>query len=191
MITGLSNVNADAFEKFVELLLVAVPKMRRIGFLADPTSLVYGDTMAAARLAVERHRLEVRFAEAPRLDEIEPALSRLAKEGAQALILMPSNWFPAERQRIVKRALAYRWPMVAGPSEYAEAGALISYGVDRSALFRRAAFYVDRILKGAKPGDLPIEQPTVFELVVNARTAKALGLTIPSELRLRATRVIE
>ena len=99
--------------------------------------------------------------------------------------------FVAERRRIVKLALARRWPVVAGLTEWAEDGALLSYGTDRVALHRRAAYYVDRILKGAKPGDLPIEQPTKFELVLNMKTAKALGITIPQSVLLQASRVIE
>jgi putative ABC transport system substrate-binding protein len=122
---------------------------------------------------------------------LEAAISRLAKEGVQGLVVMPATWFVPERRRIVKLALAQRWPVVAGQSEFAEEGALLSYGADRMTNFRRAAYYVDRILKGAKPGDLPIEQPTKFELVVNMKTAKALGLTIPQPFLMRVDRVIE
>ena len=96
-----------------------------------------------------------------------------------------------ERRRIVKSALAHRWPVIGGDSQLAEQGALLSYGAARLALYRRAAYYVDRILRGTKPGDLPIEQPTRFELVINLKTAKALGLAIPPSLLLRADRVIE
>lgn len=122
---------------------------------------------------------------------IEAAISRLAKEGAQALVVMTSPFLSTERRRIVKLALARRWAVIGSNSDYAEAGALLSYGADGSANFRRAAWYVDRILKGAKPGDLPMEQPTRLELVVNAKTAKALGLRLSSEILLRADRVIE
>ncbi|MGH9577276.1 MAG: ABC transporter substrate binding protein, partial [Terriglobales bacterium] len=120
-----------------------------------------------------------------------PALSRLAKEGAQALVVLTGALLGTERQRIVKLALARRWPVVAGAREFAEEGALLSYGADGSANYRRAAYYVDRILKGAKPGDLPIEQPTKFELVINMKTARALKLEISRELAVRADRVIE
>ncbi len=97
----------------------------------------------------------------------------------------------SERQRIVKLALAQRWPVVAGAGGWAEAGALLSYSSDALANYRRAAYYADRILKGAKPGDLPVEQPTKFELVINLKTAKTLGLTIPPLLLQRADEVIE
>jgi putative ABC transport system substrate-binding protein len=99
--------------------------------------------------------------------------------------------FAAERRRIVTFALAQRWPVIAGPSSFVEEGALLGYGPDLVVLLRRAAHHVDRILKGAKPGDLPIEQPTKFELVINMKTAKALKLDIPRELAVRADRVIE
>ena len=129
--------------------------------------------------------------EASSPSEIEPTLARLAKENVQALIVLASAFFNNERHRIVKFALAQRWPTFAGQVEFAEAGALATYGADRVALFRRAAYYVDRILKGAKPGELPIEQPTKFELMVNLKTAKALGITVPQVVMVRADRVIE
>ncbi len=135
--------------------------------------------------------MEARFAEVASLEEIEPAISRLAKEGAQALVLLPSLMFLVERRRIVTFALARRWPVIAGQREWADEGTLLSYGVDPSSNSRRAAYYVDRILKGTKPSDLPIEQPMTFELVVNMKTAKILGLTMPPEIMVRAERVIE
>jgi putative ABC transport system substrate-binding protein len=126
-----------------------------------------------------------------RPEEIEPALSRLAKEGVQALVVMPGQALEVGLRRIVAFALAQRWPVIAGQREWAEEGALLAYAADRPELYRRAAYYVDRILNGAKPGDLPIEQPTRFELVLNMKTTKALGLTVPQELSLRVDRVIE
>ena len=191
MITGLSNVAADITEKHLELLLVAVPKLRRVGYLADTTNFARVPLMEAARRSVARHSLEARFAEVAKPEEIEPAIERLAKEGTQALVVMASPLFNNERRRIVKLALARRWPLIAASRDWTEAGALLSYGVDASANYRRAAYYVDRILKGAKPGDLPIEQPTKIELVINMKTAKALKLEIPRELALRTDRVIE
>jgi putative ABC transport system substrate-binding protein len=190
-VTGLTNFVTDVSEKYLELLLAAAPKLRRVGFLADPNNPNRTTLMEAARRSAARYSVEARFAEAVNADDIEPAISRLAKEGAQALVVMSSPVFSTERQRIVKLALARRWPFIAGPREFAEEGALLSYGPDLSANYRRAAYYVDRILKGAKPGDLPIEQPTRFELVINMKTAKALKLEIPRDLAVRADRVIE
>ena len=165
--------------------------MKRVGFLVDTTVLTASSHMEAARRSGSQLSVEVRFAEVARLEDVDHGIARLAQEGMQALVIMPSTRFVGDRRRIVTLALAHRLPAVAQTHEYAEAGALLSYGVDPSALYRRAAYYVDRILKGAKPGDLPIEQPTRFETVVNLKTAKALGLKIPQSLLLRADRVIE
>jgi len=191
MITGLSNVVADLTEKHVELLLSIVPKLRRVGFLGDSNVAPGAGIMEAARRSVARSSIEGRFVEAAIPDEIDPAILRLAKEGSQALVVLASPLLVSERRRIVKLAAAHRWPVIAWSSEWAEAGALLSYGGNTSANFRRAAYYVDRILKGTKPGDLPIEQPTIFELVINLKTANALGIAIPQSMLLRADRLIE
>jgi putative ABC transport system substrate-binding protein len=126
-----------------------------------------------------------------RPEEIEAAIARLEKEGAQALVVFLSQTFFVERRRIIKLALARRWPVIAGQREWTEEGALLSYGVETLANYRRAAYYVDRILKGAKPADLPIEQLARIELVINLRTARMLKLEIPRDLAVRADRVIE
>ena len=192
MVTGVTNMATEVSEKYLELLLAAAPKVKHIGFLADPASAGYAAHMKNARRAIEHYGVEARFAEVAKAEEIEPALARLAKEGVQGLVILPSaGLFVAERRRIVKLALAQRWPIIAGPSGFVEEGALLSYSADASALFRRSAYYVDRILKGAKPGDLPIEQPMKFELVLNMKTAKALGIKIPNSILVQATRVIE
>ncbi len=190
MVTGLSNVVTDVFEKFLELLLAAVPKLRRVGFLADSTNFARVKFMDSARRSAAQHGIEARIAEAASPEDIEPAISRLAAEGVHALIVTPSPLFVFERSRIIGLALKRRWPVVA-PSTFSDAGALLSYGVDIPAQFRRAAYYVDRILKGAKPGDLPIEQPTTVALTINLKTARALGIAVPRTILLRADRVIE
>jgi putative tryptophan/tyrosine transport system substrate-binding protein len=191
MVTGVTSIGAELGEKNLELLLAAAPKLRRVGFLWDRTIMNPGLAKEAARRSVAQHAVEARFAEAARPEEIEAAISRLEKEGAQALIVLVSQAFLVERRRIIKLALTRRWPVVAGQREWADEGALLTYGVDSSTNYRRAAYYVDRILKGAKPGDLPIEQPTKFELVVNLKTAKTLGLVMPQTLLLRADQVID
>jgi putative ABC transport system substrate-binding protein len=122
--------------------------------------------------------------------ELETAFSAMKRARADALILGENTRFGAERQRIVDLAIRYRLPMIVAAKEYAEAGALASYRTDYLDLFRRAALYVDKILTGAKPADLPIEQPTKFELVINRKTARALSLTIPRHLLDRADQVI-
>ena len=191
MITGIAGFNVDLAGKFLELLLAAAPKTRRVGFLAYSRNPNHVRIMEAARRSVTQHSVEAHFAEVALREEIEPAILRLAKDGAQALVVLPGVLHGAERQRIMKLALAQRWPVVAALSSFAASGALLSYGTDFVASTRRAAHYVDRILKGTKPGDLPVEQPTKFELVINLKTAKALGLTIPPSLLMRADQVIE
>jgi len=190
MITGLYSLSADVSEKYLELLLAAAPKSRRVGFLFDTTNANLALHKENMRRSVAQHSVEARFAEAARLEEIEPALSRLAKEGVQALVVMTAAQFGARRS-IVKFALAQRWPAIGANSEWAEEGTLLSYGIDQLQSYRRAAYYVDRILKGTKPGDLPIERAAKFELVINLRTARLLKLEIPRELAVRADRVIE
>jgi putative ABC transport system substrate-binding protein len=191
MITGVTNVLAETAEKHLELLLAAAPKLRRVGIFIDSGAVVRASQREAVRRSVAQYRVEARFAEVARPEEIESAFSRLTKEGAQGLIVTGGAMLRNERERIVKLALAQRWPVVAGQSAWAEAGALLSYSADNLANYRRAAYYVDRILKGAKPGDIPIEQPTKFELIVNMKTAKALGITMPQSLVVRADKVIE
>jgi len=190
-ITGVAGFSIDFAGKFLELLLAAVQNVKRVGFLAYANNPNRAKIMEAARRSVTQHSVEAHFAEVALREEIEPAILRLAKDGAQALVVLPGVLHGAERQRIMKLALAQRWPVVAALSSFAASGALLSYGTDFVASTRRAAHYVDRILKGAKPGDLAIEQPTSFELVVNLKTAKAIGITIPEKLLLRADRVIE
>ena len=195
MITGLTNFNIGISEKYLELLLAAAPKVKRVGVLSGRTT--GGDdtgrslsTEAVRRSAVQ-YKVEARFAEVAKAEDIEPAIARLAKEGSQALVVTLNPLLRIERRRVMKLALAQRWPVVAGVSEYADEGALLSYSADALANYRRAAYYVDRILKGAKPADLPFEQSTKFEFVLNLKTAKALGLTIPQSILVRADRVIE
>jgi putative ABC transport system substrate-binding protein len=191
MITGITNLSFSIAEKYLELLLAAAPKVKRVGILIDSNAPVAAPAREAVRRSVARYPVEARFAEVASPDEIEPAISRLAKEGAQGLIVTGGLMLRSERRRIVKLALAHRWPVVAGQREWTDDGALLSYSADTLADYRRAAYYVDRILKGTKPGDLPIEQPTRFELVINMKTAKALKLEIPRDLAVRADRVIE
>jgi putative ABC transport system substrate-binding protein len=191
MVTGVTNIVSEISEKHLELLLAAAPKLRRVGFLVDSRGMNRAEYLEMARRSAAHHSVEARFAEAASSEDIEPATSRLAKEGAQALVVFASPTFLFERRRILKLALARRWPVIAWQREWVEEGALLSYGADQSFTYRRAAYYVDRILKGTKPGDLPIEQPTRFELVVNLKTAKAIGLRISQDLLFRADKVIE
>ena len=191
MITGLSSVTSDLNWKVVELLVESLPKLKRVGFLADSTTAAHGSNVTNARRAAERFRFEAVIANTAKPEDIEPAFVQLAKAKVQALVIMPSAWFRPHYSKIMQLALAQRWPVVGNQTATPRLGGLFSYGPDRIALFRRSAYYVDRILKGAKPGELPIEQPTTFEMVLNMKTAKTLGIAIPPSIRLRATEVIE
>ena len=191
MVTGISTIQSEISEKYPELLIHVAPKVRRVGFLFNSTAgslLQHKDNMrrSAARYAIEAHAAEI-----ARQEEIEPALKRLAKEGIQALVVM-SNAGPLAtgRKQILQFALEQRWPVIGGTA-WAEDGALLSYGADLSAIYRRGAHFAARILNGAKAGDLPVERPMTFELVLNKRTAKALGLVIPHEFGARVNRLIE
>jgi putative tryptophan/tyrosine transport system substrate-binding protein len=198
MITGRTNLQADVSAKYLEFLLNAVPKVKRVGVLDGPlpTGLARARPAESPRRiallrAAARYAVELRFTEITTPDEVEPAMARLVKEGVQAIVVLQESVLRVERRRIMTLAQAQRWPVVSGVIEFAEAGALISYGADVLANYRRAAYFVDRILKGTKPADLPIEQPTQFEFVLNLKSAKTLGLTIPPPVMVQATRVIE
>ena len=191
MVTGLTNIGVELTGKRAELLLEAVPGIRNVGVLSNPEGRASADNLAEVQRALARYSIKPLVGFARRPDEIEAAIASLAKDGAQALMIQTSAWFGSQRAHIMKLALAQRWPVIAPSQAYAEASALLTYGPNSEALWRRAASYVDRILKGAKPGDLPIEQPTTFDLVVNMKTAKALRITVPPTIMVRATRVIE
>ncbi len=193
MITGLTNFSSSIAEKYIELLVAAAPKVKRVGVLSGPSLGVPGRaaSIEAVRRSAVQYSVEAHIAAVAKSEDIEPAISRLAKEGVQGLVVLLTPLLRIERRRIMKLALAQHWPVVAGVNEFAEEGALISYSGDALANYRRAAYYVDRILKGTKPEDLPIEQSTRFELIVNQKTAKALGIKIPNSILVSADKVIE
>jgi putative ABC transport system substrate-binding protein len=186
-VTGVFARNPEVGAKQLELLKQAFPNATRVGVLWDIFSSEQLPSIktTAARLRVELESVEVR----PPYD-FEVAFSRLRDRQVSAILVVGSPVSYRERERIAQLAIRERLPVVGGPSG-AQAGNLISFGFDLNEVFRRAADYVDRILKGASPADLPVEQPTRFELIINLKTAKALGLTIPQDLRLRADEVIE
>ena len=189
-VTGLSNQQSDLAGKRIELLRDVLPNVRRLAILANVAHaelvLEMNEVQAAARnFGIEVTKLEIRQAQ-----DIAPAFAALNRQ-ADALYVVVSALISSSRTRIMTFALSARLPTVLNVREYAEAGALMSYGPHFPDLWRRAADYVDKILRGAKPGDLPVEQPTKFELIINLTTAKALGLTVPSSLLARADEVIE
>jgi putative tryptophan/tyrosine transport system substrate-binding protein len=190
-VTGLSTQDADLGGKRLELLLQVVPRVSRLAQLVDETStgtvlIGKGTKAAAASVGVQLQSLGVR-----EKGELDGAFAAMKKARADALIVESSSMLFAWRERLAELALKNRLPTMFAQRQYAEAGGLMAYSADFSDLYRRAATFVNKILKGAKPGDLPIEQPTKFELVINLKTAKALGLTIPPSLLARADQVIE
>jgi putative ABC transport system substrate-binding protein len=188
-ITGLSMMIPDLMTKRLQLLKEAIPSLTRVAVLRNPDTpwhtKVEDLKVAAPSLSVELSVVSARTAE-----EFDAAFSAASRAHAQALYVVPDAFFFIHRTTISKLASKARLPAVYGAKGFAEAGGLMSYGANLGDLFRRSAGYVDKILKGAKPGNLPIEQPTKFELVINLRTAKALGLTIPQSLLERADEVI-
>jgi putative tryptophan/tyrosine transport system substrate-binding protein len=192
MVTGVSNQSNDASVKVVELLVESMPKLQRVGFLVDSSVPNRGTgSTQAARRAAQRARVEAAVVGMAGPEDIDAAFARLAKDGAQALVLMASNWFALYINKIMPLALAQSWPVVGNLHGIPAQGGLLSFGADSLVLAKRSAFYVDRILKGAKPGDLPIEQPTSFRMVLNMKTAKQLGISFPQSMLLRATEVIQ
>lgn len=191
MVTGMSNVTSDLNLKLAELLVETVPKLQREAFFADPAAASHAADLAKLRRAAEKLRVEALVVDVARPEDIEPAVARLAKDKAQALVLLSSVWLRSHYPKTIALALAQRWPVVSSVPDAAKEGALFAYGPNRGALFRRSAFHVDRILKGAKPGDLPIEQPTTFDMVLNLKTARVLGITVPRSVMGRVTEVIE
>jgi putative tryptophan/tyrosine transport system substrate-binding protein len=190
MITGISNVVQDITPKHLELLIAVLPELRRVGFLADSTNPAREQLREAADRSVAQYKVKEIYEEAARPAEIDAAISRLADGGAQALVVIASAVLVSERQRILRLAAARRWPVIGWSREWPVDGALMSYGVNVSDSLRRAAFYIDKILKGANPGDLPVEQPNKIELIINLKTAKALGLDVPLHLQQLADEVI-
>jgi putative tryptophan/tyrosine transport system substrate-binding protein len=191
MITGISNVVQDITPKHLELLIAVLPELRRVGFLADSTNPARGQLREAADRSVAQYKVKEIYEEVARPAEIDAAISRLADGGARALVVIASPVLVSERQRILRLAAAQRWPVIGWSREWPVDGALMSYGVNVSDSLRRAAFYIDKILKGANPGDLPVEQPSKIELIINLKTAKALGLDVPLHLQQLADEVIE
>jgi putative ABC transport system substrate-binding protein len=178
--------------KYLELLKEAVPKLRRVSIMLDPT---FPGLTAVGQAQVEgaarRLGLTLTPIAAQRPDDVEPALARVAKERPGALWVVPVGPLAARVRRIIAFATKERLPTIFPSRFFVEVGGLMSYGGNREDFSRRAASYVDRILKGAKPADLPVEEPTKFELVINLKTAKALGLTIPPSVLGRADEVIQ
>jgi putative ABC transport system substrate-binding protein len=190
-VTGLSNISAELGPKHLELLTILLPKLARVAVLMDPRIASHPLVLQSVEAAAARRSVKVVPAQAAAPEELAPAFESMKKGHADAAIAGLSGLFIVQGQAIAALSLRHRIPVIFPAKQSVIAGGLISYGQDLVESSRRSADFVDRILKGAKPGDLPIEQPTRFELVINLKMAKALGLAIPQSLLLRTDRVIE
>lgn len=191
-VTGLSNISSELSGKRLALLKAAVPELSRVAFLWNPDArgnvLDYRETETAAHSL----RLELQSIEVSRVEDLDLAFAAVTRERAQALLVAPRQPIAfTKRVEIARFARTNRLPSMSGAKEYVEAGSLMSYGPSIPDMLRHSATFVDKILKGAKPADLPVEQPRKFELVINLTTAKALGLTLSRSLLQSADQVIE
>ena len=190
-ITGLSNLSTDLSPKIIELLHSIAPRALRIAILSNPQNSSNAAIVNNLRAAMERVGATPFVVEATAAQNIERAFAKISEQRAEALVVAPDTLFVEERRQIAERALRSRLPSMCEFREHVEAGALMSYGQNLADGYRRTATFVDKIFKGAKPAELPIEQSTKLELVINRATARALGLPIPSDVLARADEVIE
>ena len=190
-VTGLSLVSPEIVGKRLQLLKEALPGISRVAVLSNPSSPMRALSLREAEVAARPLHVQLRMLEAQAPRDLASAFSTATKERIQALMVLGGPMFYRERAHIADLATKSHLPAIAAQREYAEVGCLMTYGANLRENYRRAAIYVDRILKGAKPADLPVEQPTKFELVINLKTAKTLRLTVPQSLLLRADHVIE
>jgi len=190
-ITGLSNISLDFSPKLLEMLLSMAPKLSRVAVLVNPANPSHAPILKSVQAAAQKRSVNVLPVEIRTAPEIEQAFSAMARGKAGAIIVPRDALFSDQRRHIAELAAKHRLPSISALLEYVEAGGLIGYGSSVNEMYRRAATYVDKIFKGANPGDLPVEQPTKFELVINGKTAKALGLKIPQSLLISADKVIQ
>jgi putative ABC transport system substrate-binding protein len=190
-ITGLSLLSPDLVGKQLELLKKALPRIVRMAVLWNPTTPTHPRMLKEAEEPARALGLQLERLSATGVADYDRAFAAMTRARVGAVLVLGDPIFWYQRARITELATKHRLPGMFGQREFVEAGGLMSYGANLRDNFRRVATYVDKILKGAKPGDLPIEQPTTFELVINSRTAKALGLTIPQSILMRADQIIE
>ncbi len=191
-VTGVSfSVGIDIIGKELQVLKEAVPRARSVAILLNPTNPGHALAIGKAKADAQSLGLSLHFLEARATSDFDSAFAAMNKERVDALLVVADSMFAAHRTQLAELAVANRLPSMYAFREYVGAGGLMSYGPNLASQYRQAAVYVDKILKGAKPAELPVEQPTKFELVINLKTAKALGLTIPQSLLLQANDVIE
>jgi putative tryptophan/tyrosine transport system substrate-binding protein len=190
-ITGLASLSPELGGKKLELLKEVAPRAMRVAVLWNPNNPSNALQLKEVRAAAHGFSVGIQSLEASKPEEFELAFDAAARERANALIVFADPFLTAHRVRLANLTAKRRLPAIYGNGEYVEAGGLMSYAPNFTDMSRRAAIYVDKILKGTKPGDLPVEQPTKFELVINLKAAKQIGLTIPQSLLFRADRVIK
>jgi putative tryptophan/tyrosine transport system substrate-binding protein len=191
-VTGITLLSGPLGGKRLELLKEAIPKLSRVAVLYDPTFRGIGpDVKEELSVPARALKLTIQPWEVRGADDFERVFAALSKERPDGLYVLLGVLMNANQKRVVGFALKSRLPSVYGRKEFVDAGGLMSYGADEADSYRRVAYFVDRILKGAKPADLPVEQPTKFELVINLKTAKQIGLTIPPDVLARASRLIK
>ena len=190
-VTGLSLLSPEIVGKQLELLREMVPRVSRVAILLNPANPSSPRFVEQAKSASRTLGLQLHVVEVRQPDELESGFTRIRRERTRALLVFSDAMFIVQRTRMAELAITYHVPTMHMQKEHMEAGGLSFYGAAMVANFRRAAVYVDKILKGANPGDLPVEQPTKFEFVINLKTARALGLAIPPSLLLRADQIID
>jgi len=190
-ITGLSTLASEISGKRLELLKEIIPKLSRVAVLGTSTRPGNAQSLREVELAAGAFKVQVQYLDVLDVKEIETAFRAATKGRAEAVLVLQSPFFNSQRKQIVDLAIKNRLPANFPQNEYVEEGGLVSYAPNYADLFRRAATYVDKILKGAKPADLPVEQPKTFELIINLKAAKQIGLTIPPNVLARADRVIK
>ena len=190
-ITGLTALGQELSGKRLELLKEAVPKVSRVAVLSNPTNPDSGMSLKGMELAARALGVQFRVQEVHDPAELDKAFQATTREGAKALMVLPDAMFVSQRERIVTLSAKSRLPAMYPHEEFVDAGGLMFYGASLADMWRRAATYVDKILKGAKPADLPVEQPKKFALIINLKAAKQIGLTIPPNVLVRADRVIK
>lgn len=189
--TGMSSGAEDTVRKLVELLIVTAPKLKRIAVLTNPRNSSHAALLAQVHAAAKATGRQVLPVSAGGAEDLEAGFATMAREKADALVILIDGQMFLQRSRIAALALKHRLPSIYSQPQYAEAGGLMSYGADTVDNFRRAGIFVHKILKGAKPGDIPFEQPTRYYTVINRNTADALGIKLNNELLVRADKVIQ
>ena len=190
-ITGLSILTLEIVGRRLQLLTEMVPDLKSVAILSNPRNPSDAPLREQTQAAAQSLGIDLHIAEAPTPDKLESAFAAISTSRASALIILQDPMFFGQHSRIVAMAAASRLPTLFSEKQVVEAGGLMSYGASIPANFRRAAFYIDKIFRGAKAADLPVELPTTFELVINLKTAKSLGLAVPDKLLSTADEVIE